>query len=103
MVCGSQDSTEGGRRRIKRYLKQINGPLGYEPALSRSFGGRVIVEQLTREDREALTMFYRKYLKQELSSWDRTDRQKALQFGKELNRVLERDEQKFSVLSSSLI
>jgi menaquinone-dependent protoporphyrinogen oxidase len=89
VVCGSQDTTEGGRKRIKRYLNQINSSLGYEPVLSSSFGGRVIVEQLTKEDREALTKFYRKYLGKELVSWDRTDEKKAVEYGKKLDRLIE--------------
>jgi menaquinone-dependent protoporphyrinogen oxidase len=89
VVCGSQDTTDGGRKRIKRYLNQIHKPLGYKPELSSHFGGRVIVEQLTEKDREALTKFYRKFLKQELKSWDRTNEKKAVSFGKELQHLVE--------------
>ena len=89
VVCGSRYTTEGGRRRIKRYLDQIHTPLGYKPALSNYFGGRVIVEKLTEEDREALTRFYEKYLKKELKSWDRTDEKKALLYGEKLDRLIE--------------
>jgi menaquinone-dependent protoporphyrinogen oxidase len=88
VVCGSQDTAEGGRRRIQKYLDQVHALLGYTPELSEHFGGRVIVEKLTREDRDALENFYRKYLKKELQSWDRTDMDKALAYGSELKELL---------------
>jgi menaquinone-dependent protoporphyrinogen oxidase len=88
VVCGSQDTTEGGRRRIQKYLDQIHALLGYSPELSEYFGGRVIVEQLTKEDRAALEKFYRTYLKKELQSWDRTDMKKAAAYGSELKELL---------------
>jgi menaquinone-dependent protoporphyrinogen oxidase len=96
VVCGSRDTTEGGRKRIKRYLDQIHTPLAYKPALSNYFGGRVIVEQLTEEDREALTRFYKKYLKKELESWDRTEEKKAVMYGEKLGHLIEPYEVKAS-------
>lgn len=90
VVCGSQDRTEGGRKRIQKYLDQIQVPLGYEPALTGYFGGRIIVEQLTEEDRAALEKFYRTFLKTKLESWDRTDREKAVSYGRELNPLIEK-------------
>lgn len=90
VVCGSQDTTEGGRKRIAGYLRQISSPLGYQPAANRFFGGRIIVEQLTDSDREALETFYSKFLNQELHSWDRTDKYKAVKYGKELEQVIEK-------------
>jgi len=90
VVCGIQDTSEGGRKRIAGYLRQFSTPLGYEPAARRYFGGRIIVDKLTERDREALEKFYIKFLKQPLHSWDRTDKYKAVKYGKELEHVIEK-------------
>jgi hypothetical protein len=47
-------------------------------------GGRIIVDKLTDEGREILINFYRTYLKSELTSWDRTEPEKAERFGRSL-------------------
>ena len=88
VVCGTDGSTENGRKRIDSYFTPLYACLDKRPLLSRYFGGRVIVENLTDEDREALRVFYKTYLRAELRSWDRTDPEKAALFGGEANRLL---------------
>lgn len=94
IVCGTDGSTPDGRKRIDGYIEELHSSLSSRPALSRSFGGRIIVEQLTEEDREALTVFYRRFFQKELTSWDRTDPEKAVFFGDELYSYLTEKEVK---------
>ncbi len=88
VVCGTDGSTESGRKRIDGYFMPLYACLDKKPLLSRYFGGRVIVENLTDEDREALRVFYKTYLRAELRSWDRTDPEKASLFGGEVKGLL---------------
>jgi len=94
VVCGTDGSTESGKERIATYFEQIHEPLKKAPLLSEFFGGRIIVERLTPEDREALVQFYRTYLKSELTSWDRTEPGKARQFGKNIGSSKKKRHQK---------
>jgi menaquinone-dependent protoporphyrinogen IX oxidase len=84
IVCGTDPGSLSGQERIRRYFEQLHKPLDHQPVFNRSFGGRVIVEQLTEADKEALVKFYRKYLDRELESWDRTDPDAARLFGSDL-------------------
>ncbi len=88
VVCGTDGGTESGKKRINSYFEPFHAPLKKMPLLSEYFGGRIIVEKLTDEDREALIKFYRTYLKSELTSWDKTDPDKAERFGKDAARLL---------------
>lgn len=88
IVCGTDGSTKEGKQRIDGYFEQLHSPLKDRPILSEYFGGRIIVEKLTKEDREALIRFYRTYLKTELMSWDKTDPKKAAFFGKNIGRTI---------------
>lgn len=88
VVCGTDGGTESGKKRINGYFDQFHAPLKKTPLLSDYFGGRIIVEKLTDEDREALIKFYRTFLKSELMSWDKTDPDKAGRFGKDAARLL---------------
>ncbi|MEW6600804.1 MAG: flavodoxin domain-containing protein [Nitrospirota bacterium] len=88
VVCGTDGGTEGGRKRINSYFEPFHAPLKKLPLLSDYFGGRIIVEKLTEEDREALIKFYRTYLKSELTSWDKTNPKMAGAFGKDASRLL---------------
>jgi len=90
VVCGTDGGTESGKKRISGYFDQFHAPLKRMPLLSDYFGGRIIVEQLTEEDREALIKFYRTFLKTELTSWDKTDPDRAGRFGKDAARLLSR-------------
>ncbi|MCI5123552.1 MAG: hypothetical protein D3925_03515 [Candidatus Electrothrix sp. AR5] len=88
VVCGTPGDSEGSRQRIAGYLAQIHEPLGYVPRFSKNFGGRVVVDALNAEDKEALTQFYRTYKNQELTSWDRTSPTVATAFGATLESAL---------------
>ena len=88
VVCGTDGSTENGRKRIDGYFTPLYACFDKKPLLSRYFGGRVVVENLTDEDRQALTVFYKTYLHAELRSWDRTDPEKASLFGGEVTGLL---------------
>lgn len=88
IVCGTDGGTESGKKRISSYFEPFHAPLKKMPLLSEYFGGRIIVEKLTDEDREALIKFYRTFLKSELTSWDKTDPDKAGRFGKDAARLL---------------
>ena len=94
IVCGTDGGTESGKKRISGYFDQFHAPLKRVPLLSGSFGGRIIVEKLTDEDREALIKFYRTFLKSELMSWDKTDPERAGRFGKDAARLLSKDANK---------
>jgi len=94
IVCGTDGSTEDGKERIDGYFEDMHMPLKDDHIMSEYFGGRIIVEQLTEEDREALTEFYSTYLGTELTSWDRTDPEKAALFGKDLKNFLAEKKQK---------
>ncbi len=91
IVCGTDGATESGRKRIDGYFEQFHSTLKEKPPLREYFGGRIIVEKLTDEDREALIKFYRTYLKTELTSWDKTDPDKAGRFGKDAARLLSKE------------
>jgi menaquinone-dependent protoporphyrinogen oxidase len=88
IVCGTAPGTLSGQERIRGYFEQLHQPLVRQPVFNKSFGGRVIVEQLTEEDREALVHFYRKYLSRELESWDRTDPDIARLFGSDTESTI---------------
>ncbi len=84
IVCGTTGEDEAGRARIETYFERFHKPLAVKPALKVHFGGRMIIEKLSEKDRKLLDNFYRKVLKREFASWDRTDPDKAKQFGVEL-------------------
>ena len=88
VVCGTPGDSEESRQRIAGYLAQIHEPLGYPPKFSENFGGRIVVDALNAEDKEALTQFYRTYKNQELTSWDRTSPTAASAFGATLESAL---------------
>ena len=88
VVCGTRGETESERQGIARYLDQIHRPLGYTPEFVTQFGGRIIVEKLTKEDKAALTRFYNNFLNKPLASWDRTEPSNASRFGKSMQDAL---------------
>ncbi len=85
IVCLTDPSTVQGRERITGYFEQFHDKLESQPVFNRAFGGRVVIDQLTPEDRIELVEFYRKYLNAELRDWDRTDPEGARGFGNEMN------------------
>ena len=84
IVCGTTGEDSAGRARIESYFKRFHKPLENPPGLQAHFGGRMIIERLNEKDRKLLDNFYKKVLKKEFSSWDRTDRKKAEQFGSDI-------------------
>lgn len=90
IVCGSADGPETGKELIGRYFGLMHASLSLKPPLSRAFGGRLLVDRLSVEDREKLTAFYRNYLNQDLRDWDLTDSGKAKAFGGDIDALLAR-------------
>lgn len=88
VVCGTIVNNDSSRRRVNRYIQQITEPLKQPPEFQTSFGGRIVVEQLSDKDKTALTRFYRDFLKKELQSWDKTSPDKAKEFGAKLKQDL---------------
>jgi menaquinone-dependent protoporphyrinogen IX oxidase len=84
VVCGTRPTNESRRSRIRGYLAQLDTAIEYEPEFSRSFGGRLVVDQLTKRDRKSLAGFYRRVFNTELISWDRTEEQAAKEFGRKV-------------------
>jgi len=81
IVCGTTGENEAGRKRIEGYFEKFLKPLDIQPTLQRHFGGRIIIDKLTDKDRKLLDNFYRKILKKEFASWDRTNPEEAERFG----------------------
>ncbi|WP_165498888.1 flavodoxin domain-containing protein [Chlorobium sp. N1] len=86
IVCGSVNGTEAGMAHARRYLSAMHAPLRAEPPISRAFGGRLAIEELSDEDVNALREFYHSILHKEMSGWDRRNPDPAKRFGMELSR-----------------
>ena len=84
IVCGTTGEDDAGKLRIEGYFERFHRPLDIKPALTRYFGGRMVIGKLTEKDRKLLDNFYRKVLKKEFASWDRTKPEEAEKFGTEL-------------------
>ena len=87
ILCGTTSKDAKGEERIQRYFSKFHAPLEKKPQLSNYFGGRMNIEQLNEKDRKILTIFYKKILKREFVSWDRTQPEKAKNFGIKLNEL----------------
>ncbi len=87
IVCGSADGSEKGKERIVHYLDNMHALLLARPTLSGAFGGRLVVDRLTEEDRTKLTAFYKNFLNEELRDWDLTNPGKAKRFGREAKQL----------------
>ncbi len=81
ILCGTTDRDVDGEKRIEQYFDKFHAPLDEKPALNEKFGGRMVIDKLNEKDKKILTMFYKKILKREFVSWDRTEPKKALAFG----------------------
>lgn len=88
IVCGTTGEDEAGKQRIDQYLGNLLGPLDKKPALQAHFGGRMIIEKLNEQDRKMLENFYKKVLKREFASWDRTQPKEAAEFGTRMAEIL---------------
>jgi len=84
IVCGTTGEDEAGMGRIEGYFERFHKPLTIKPKIQRHFGGRMIIEKLSEKDRKLLDNFYRKVLKKEFKSWDRTKPKMSEKFGVEL-------------------
>jgi len=81
ILCGTTGEDVKGDERIESYFSKFHSSLDKKPVLSEKFGGRMIIEQLNDKDRKMLEVFYERILKREFVSWDRTEPEKAQQFG----------------------
>ena len=78
VVCGTQPDSDKNVKRIEGYLSKLNAPLTQKPSLTRQFGGRLVVEKLTPDDRAMLERFYTKVLSKPLVDWDRMNREEVM-------------------------
>lgn len=81
ILCGTTSKDVKGEARIVKYFAKFHAPLENKPQLSKYFGGRMIIDELSEKDRKILAVFYKKLLKREFVSWDRTQPEKAKAFG----------------------
>lgn len=88
IVCGTTKKDRAGEERIAQYFSKFHNPMIKEPVLSDYFGGRMIIDKLNEKDRTLLENFYKRVLKREFKSWDRTEPKKANSFGKTYNKIL---------------
>ena len=86
ILCGTTAKDIKGEERIAQYFDRFHKPLARKPEFSQYFGGRIIIEQLNEKDKKLLSVFYKKILKREFVSWDRTEPKKAKLFGKKIKR-----------------
>ncbi len=81
ILCGTTGKDVKGEERIEEYFSKFHAPLDEKPLLNEKFGGRIIIDKLNEKDRKLLEMFYKKVLKREFVSCDRTQPNKARLFG----------------------
>ncbi len=84
ILCGTTGEDIKGNERIEQYFNKFHASLDAKPAISKKFGGRMIINQLNEKDRKMLEVFYERILKREFVSWDRTEPKKAREFGKDI-------------------
>ena len=84
ILCGTTGEDVDGEKRIGQYFEKFHASLDEKPAFNEQFGGRIIIDKLSDKDRKLLSMFYKKILKREFVSWDRTEPKKAREFGKNI-------------------
>jgi len=81
ILCGTTNKDVQGEARIEQYFTKFHSSLDKKPPLNEKFGGRMIIDKLNEKDKKLLEMFYKKVLKREFVSWDRTQPDKARLFG----------------------
>ncbi len=82
ILCGTTGEDVKGDERIESYFSKFHSSLNKKPPLNEKFGGRLTIEKLNTKDRKMLEVFYERVLKREFVSWDRTEPNKAYDFGK---------------------
>ena len=88
ILCGTTNKDVQGEARIEQYFTKFHSSLDKKPPLNEKFGGRMIIDKLNEKDKKLLEMFYKKVLKREVVSWDRTEPDKARLFGQSTkNRI----------------
>lgn len=88
ILCGTTGEDIKGDERIEQYFSKFHASLDKKPQLSQKFGGRMLIEQLSKKDRAMLEVFYERILKREFVSWDRTEPDKAWLFGRDVEELL---------------
>lgn len=84
IVCGTTKNDSKGRARIEQYFNKFHASLNVKPPFQEQFGGRLSIDELNEKDAKLLENFYKKVLKKEFVSWDRTQPKEALSFAKSL-------------------
>jgi menaquinone-dependent protoporphyrinogen oxidase len=74
IVCGTTNKDVAGEARIAQYFNKFHASLDAKPSLNQHFGGRMIIDKLNKKDK--------KFLKRDFINWDRTEPEKAREFGK---------------------
>ncbi|MCD4667116.1 MAG: flavodoxin domain-containing protein [Sulfurimonas sp.] len=87
ILCGTTNKDIKGEERIEKYFTKFHSSLDKKPPLNEKFGGRMIIDKLNEKDRKLLDTFYKKVLKREFVSWDRTEPKKAEFFGKKTRKT----------------
>ncbi len=82
ILCGTTSKDVKGEARIEQYFHKFHSSMDKKPELNEYFGGRMIIDKLNEKDKKLLEMFYKKILKREYISWDRTQPDKARLFAK---------------------
>ena len=88
ILCGTTGEDIKGEERIEQYFSKFHSSLDEKPPLNEKFGGRIIIDKLNEKDRKMLEMFYKKVLKREFVSWDRTEPEKARLFGEKAKKSI---------------
>ncbi|MEA3330557.1 MAG: flavodoxin domain-containing protein [Campylobacterota bacterium] len=84
ILCGTTGKDLKGDERIEQYFTKFHASLDKKPLLNEKFGGRIIIDKLNEKDKKLLDTFYKRVLKREFVSWDRTEPKKAELFGKKI-------------------
>jgi len=88
IVCGTTGEDVKGEERIEQYFHKFHSVMELKPLLSEKFGGRLTIDKLNKKDRKLLETFYKKVLKREFVSWDRTEPKKAELFGVDADETI---------------
>lgn len=88
ILCGTTGEDVEGDKRIEQYFTRFHLSLDKKPLLNEKFGGRMIIDKLNAKDRKLLETFYKRILKREFVSWDRTEPQKAELFSKKIYKYV---------------
>ena len=88
ILCGTTGEDVDGEKRIEQYFKKFHAPLDKKPLLNEKFAGRMIIDKLNKKDKKLLETFYKRILKREFVSWDRTEPKRAEIFSKYVSKYV---------------